>query len=60
MILAGDLNDFGRMDGFSSSQVDTPSNGHYREADDNDPAHCPGYGEGTVEADTTGGPARST
>ncbi|MEU6743377.1 endonuclease/exonuclease/phosphatase family protein [Streptosporangium sandarakinum] len=63
VILAGDFNvspDFGRMDRFYSSQVNTPYNrnntGHYREVDDSDPVNCPGYGETTIEANNGGGP----
>ncbi|MBZ6477796.1 endonuclease/exonuclease/phosphatase family protein [Streptomyces griseocarneus] len=55
VILAGDFNmqpDWGRMDDFYSAGVNTPHNdrnaGHYHELDDNDPAHCAGYGEPTV------------
>ncbi|MFI6497330.1 endonuclease/exonuclease/phosphatase family protein [Nonomuraea typhae] len=66
VIIAGDFNaapDFGRMNRFYSSQVDTPNNGgnygHYREVDDADAANCPGYGARTVEAADGGGPCRT-
>lgn len=55
VIIAGDFNaqpDYGRMNGWYSPSVDTPHNsdnvGHYRELDDDDVDHCPGYGEPTV------------
>ncbi|MFI9723191.1 endonuclease/exonuclease/phosphatase family protein [Streptomyces sp. NPDC052396] len=54
-IVAGDFNmqpNWGRLDDFYSAGVNTPNNdrntGHYHELDDNDPAHCAGYGEPTV------------
>lgn len=55
VIIAGDFNaqpNYGRMNGWYSSNLDTPNNsdntGHYRELDDDDPQNCIGYGEPTV------------
>ncbi|MFC5724946.1 endonuclease/exonuclease/phosphatase family protein [Streptomyces gamaensis] len=55
VVVAGDFNmqpDWGRMDEWYSTAVNTPNNGRntgrYRELDDNDPVNCPGYGESTV------------
>jgi len=55
VIIAGDFNaqpNYGRMNGWYSSNLDTPNNpdntGYYRELDDDDPQHCLGYGEPTV------------
>ncbi len=61
VILTGDLNlhpDDVALDAVyapgANVPVNNPSNvGHYRELDDADPAHCQGYGEGTVPG--TGG-----
>lgn len=52
VIIAGDFNaqpHFGRLNGWYSSEVNTPHNhgnrGRYRELDDNDSSNCLGYGE---------------
>ncbi|MFJ9371508.1 endonuclease/exonuclease/phosphatase family protein [Nocardia sp. NPDC101769] len=62
VITAGDFNaqlDWGRMDAYYSSSVNTPANGrntgHYHELDDNNPA-CPGVGIAT-DYGATGGAA---
>ncbi|WP_220446986.1 endonuclease/exonuclease/phosphatase family protein [Nonomuraea deserti] len=55
VIIAGDFNaqpHYGRLNTWYSSTLDTAHNsgntGHYRELDDNDLGHCPGYGEWTA------------
>ncbi|MGH8792473.1 MAG: endonuclease/exonuclease/phosphatase family protein [Stackebrandtia sp.] len=55
VVVAGDFNaqpNYGRMNGWYSSAVDTPNNsdntGRYRELDDDDPDKCVGYGEYTA------------
>lgn len=60
VLIAGDFNaqpNYGRLNSFYAPSLDTPSNpnnkGQYRELDDNDEAHCPGYGEWTVEGGGT-------
>lgn len=62
VILTGDLNlhpNDGGLDALYAPGANHPANnptntGNYRELDDADPAHCPGYGEGTVPG--SGGP----
>ncbi len=63
VIVAGDFNaqpNLARLDRFYSASVDTRNNGdnrgHYHELDDDDPEHCRGYGEVTVDGPPTGGP----
>lgn len=55
-LIAGDFNaqpSYGRLNSYYAASVDTPNNanntGQYRELDDNDPDHCPGYGEWTAD-----------
>ncbi|CAM5432078.1 hypothetical protein GCM10010298_39610 [Streptomyces microflavus] len=62
-LIAGDFNaqpNYGRMNGYYAPSADTPNNpdntGSHRELDDDDSAHCPGYGEHTVEAAGSPGP----
>lgn len=64
VILSGDLNlqaDHPALDAVYASAVDTRNNrnnrGRYREVDDDDPAHCRGFGERTLPG-TRGGPCR--
>jgi endonuclease/exonuclease/phosphatase family metal-dependent hydrolase len=56
VLIAGDFNaqpNYGRLNSFYSTKVvhsNNPNNvGHYRELDDDDAEHCPGYGEATIE-----------
>jgi endonuclease/exonuclease/phosphatase family metal-dependent hydrolase len=59
-LIAGDFNaqpNFGRLDDWYDSELDTPNNkqnrGQYRELDDTE-ATCPGYGEATTENNNAG------
>ncbi|MEU6658439.1 endonuclease/exonuclease/phosphatase family protein [Streptomyces sp. NPDC046821] len=57
VVLAGDFNaqpDDARLNAYYTSSAGT---GHYREIDDNDPDHCPGYGEGTVDVEPEAAPS---
>jgi endonuclease/exonuclease/phosphatase family metal-dependent hydrolase len=63
VLIGGDFNaqpDYARLDRFYARSLDVPNNrdnvGHYRELDDDDGAHCRGYGEVTVDGPPTGGP----
>ncbi|MFS0696164.1 endonuclease/exonuclease/phosphatase family protein [Streptomyces nitrosporeus] len=56
VLTAGDFNaqpHYGRLNSYYAPSLDVPANsdntGAYRELDDNDPAHCPGYGEWTAQ-----------
>lgn len=60
VLIAGDFNaqpNYARLNSFYSASLNTPGNpnnkGQYRELDDNDADHCPGYGEWTVEGGGT-------
>lgn len=60
VIIAGDFNaqpNYGRMDNWYAPSLNTPNNNHnsgvYREVDDNDSAHCIGYGEYTAVGSDT-------
>ncbi|MFF2568840.1 endonuclease/exonuclease/phosphatase family protein [Streptomyces sp. NPDC058084] len=56
VLTAGDFNaqpHYGRLNSYYAPSVNTPNNadntGQYRELDDDDPGHCPGYGEWTAD-----------